>query len=166
MKVELYRIPETHAGQLAVMPRPRGNEWLEDEIMSLRLAGVDIIVSLLTEGENIELGLTDESTLCENQHIEYMSFPIADRQVPTSFAAVTRLAHTLDVSLQHGKSVAIHCRAGIGRSATLAACILVLQGFNVTDAFQAIEKARGVPVPDTIEQHNWVIQFARQYQGS
>jgi protein-tyrosine phosphatase len=162
MKAELYRIPETNAGQLSVMPRPRGDEWLEDEIKSLRQAGVDIIVSLLTEGEITELGLTDESSLCENQHIEYMAFPIADRQVPTSFAAFTRLAHTLGASLQQGKSVAIHCRAGIGRSATLAACILVLQGLSVTDAFQAIERARGVPVPDTIEQRNWVAQFARQ----
>jgi hypothetical protein len=33
------------------MPRPRRGDWLEDELHSLRNAGVDIVLSLLTDHE-------------------------------------------------------------------------------------------------------------------
>lgn len=59
-----------------------------------------------------------------------------------------------------GKSVAIHCRQGVGRSALVAACVLVLRRVLVNEAFEKIEEARGCAVPDTEEQRAWVSQFA------
>ena len=40
-----------------IMPRPRGNDWLEDEIKQLRLNGVNTIISLLESEEILALGL-------------------------------------------------------------------------------------------------------------
>ena len=65
------------------------------------------------------------------------------------------------MDLRGGKAVAIHCRAGIGRSALVAACILVRLGVATTDAFRAIGQARHCPVPDTPEQIDWAVKFAR-----
>ncbi len=160
MRAEIYWVPECRIGQLAVMHKPRGGDWLEDEIRSLRNQRVNAIVSLLTANEVAELGLVDESVYCQDNQIEYISFPIADREVPTSAAATTQLVQNIDSLLRQGKGVAIHCRAGIGRSALIAAFVLVRQGLSTADAFKAIEKARGTPVPDTDEQRDWVVHFS------
>jgi protein-tyrosine phosphatase len=56
--------------------------------------------------------------------------------------------------------VVIHCRQGVGRSALIAACVLVLRGVSVEKVFDLIENARGCSIPDTEEQRDWVNQFA------
>ena len=58
-----------------------------------------------------------------------------------------------------GKSVAIHCRAGIGRSTTLAACVLILLGVNGEVALDMIAAARGLEVPETEAQRQWILGF-------
>jgi protein-tyrosine phosphatase len=55
--------------------------------------------------------------------------------------------------VKRGVEVAVHCRAGIRRSSMLVASRL---GWNVDEAFRAVEKARGCTVPDTSEQEEWV----------
>lgn len=55
----------------------------------------------------------------------------------------------------------MHCRAGIGRSAIIAASLLALNGTDVDLAFKLVTEARGCPVPDTPEQKKWVEQFVR-----
>ena len=71
----------------------------------------------------------------------------------------TALAGTIVTRLNEGKAVAVHCRAGIGRSSLIAACVLVLLGFAPGMAFDLIGKARGVKVPDTEGQRDWVDMF-------
>ncbi|NLE61994.1 MAG: tyrosine protein phosphatase [Planctomycetes bacterium] len=145
--------------RLAIMPRPRGGEWLGDEIASLRRQGVDVIVSLLTADEIAELGLEQEAECCRSAGIEFLSLPIEDRSVPPDPQAARELIERLAVDLRGGKAVAIHCRAGIGRSALVAACILARLGVATTDAFRAIGQARRCAVPDTPEQIDWTDKF-------
>ena len=47
MQVRIYWIDDFESGRLGIMPRPRGGDWLEDEIRSLKVSGVDAVVSLL-----------------------------------------------------------------------------------------------------------------------
>jgi hypothetical protein len=69
------------------------------------------------------------------------------------------LAEAIVTRLNEGKAVAVHCRAGIGRSSLIAACVLVLLGFAPGMAFDRIGKPRGVKVPDTGGQRDWVDMF-------
>lgn len=64
--------------------------------------------------------------------------------------------------LREGKGVVIHCRQGVGRSALVAACVLVICGATVDEAFYRVENARGCPVPDTPEQRDWVVSLAEK----
>src|SRR4051812_19402842 len=64
MRTEIYWIPTPTPGRLAVMPRPRGGDWLEDEVRSWRAEGVDIAVSLLTPDETRDLDLEIEVAIC------------------------------------------------------------------------------------------------------
>ncbi len=151
---------DANSCRLAILPRPRGYDWLSDDIAAARRAGVDVIVSALTKTESQELGLSEEAKCCNESTIEYLSFPIEDRSLPDSEGNLNTFIDSLDERVKQGKSVAIHCRAGIGRSSLLCACLLVRQGFSAESAFQKIQVARGCVVPDTEEQRNWVQSFA------
>lgn len=56
------------------------------------------------------------------------------------------IARLLVQRLDDGASVAVHCRRGIGRSSTLAAAVLVLEGTAPANAWDRISAARGLPV--------------------
>jgi len=157
--VTLYGVDGPWKGQLAIASRPRGGDWLEDDLRALRAAAVDTLVSLLSGPEVAELGLAAEQALAGSQGIEFVSFPIEDRGVPRTAEAQELLARIADL-LAGGKSVAVHCRSGIGRSATVVAAALALAGVPVDIAFQSIEDARGLSVPDTPQQRAWVAEFA------
>ncbi|HUM05651.1 MAG TPA: dual specificity protein phosphatase family protein [Terriglobales bacterium] len=152
--------------RLATMPRPRGGDWLKEEIEQLRVEGVDVLVSALTPDEVDELGLVQEPDTCRENGISFLAFPIADRDVPDSYGAVRSFVEGLNKELCDSKAVAIHCRAGIGRSSLLAACTLVVAGLSVDQAFAAIREARGCNVPDTEVQRVWVEKFAQRVQGA
>lgn len=149
--------------RLAVLPRPRGGDWLQDEIRSLRASGVDVLVSLLTREEVAELDLMDEPRCCAVSGIEFISFPFLDRGIPASIHDVLALVRRLATLMAAGKGLAIHCRQGVGRSALVAACVLVTLGDRPETAFDRIAKARGRSVPDTPEQRDWVICFAERH---
>lgn len=146
--------------RLAIAPRPRGDEWLADDVRSLKEAGVDVLVSALTRSEAEELGLTSEEGCCRRSGLEFLSFPVEDRSVPAKLDTFDTLLNNLKQRLGNGKRVAVHCRAGIGRSAIIVACLLMRNGFSSKAAFLAIEKARGLSVPDTEEQRRWVEQYS------
>jgi protein-tyrosine phosphatase len=134
-------------------------EWLEDEVARWRAERVNVVVSLLDPAEIRELGLNDESALCGERGMQFVSFPVPDRGVPDSLRATAELVAHLARRLESGSSIAIHCRAGIGRSALVAACVLVRTGVAVDAAFESIAAARRLPVPDTDEQRAWVHCF-------
>src|SRR4051794_38169053 len=113
MRSDLYWIDTPRPGHLAIMPRPRGGDWLEDEVRGWRQAGIDVVVSLLTSEEATELAIVEEAQLCQAAGIEFLSFPVVDRGVPASRSAASALLHSLDAQLVAGKTLAIHCRQGI-----------------------------------------------------
>lgn len=156
MQPTLYEIERIGSGRLALMGRPRAGDWATDEFAGLARLGVTEIVSLLETAEAREIGLADERAHCDAAGIRFHSFPIADRGVPASVENLSRLACRLYHSCAGGSFATIHCRAGIGRSGLVSAAVLLHCGFNVRDAFSAISKARGVQVPDTSEQSEWL----------
>src|SRR6187200_2687526 len=91
MWTEIYWITLNSPGALGVMPRPRGGDWLEDEIAAMARSGVTTIVSLLEPTEEVELDLIQERVLCTAAGIDFLSLPIADRSIPTDQCAATVL---------------------------------------------------------------------------
>ena len=65
--------------------------------------------------------------------------------------------------LRDDRSVAIHCRIGVGRSALVAACVLGALGQSLEAAWQSIQQARKTSVPDTPEQRSWVTSFSSDF---
>ena len=166
MPARVHWIDVPLKGRLAIMARPRAGDWLEDEISAWRADNIDAVVSLLEADEVRELELDDESELCRQSGIDFISFPIPDRGVPASFSSTVELARRLTETMRAGRSVAIHCRSGIGRSALIAACVLVCAGVDGGMAFEMIGAARGLNVPDTDEQARWLDRFRDALKAS
>lgn len=162
MKDGLYWIAGPWPGRLGIAARPRGGDWLSEEVQAWRRAGVDAVVSLLTPEEESELGLEAEPILSRESGLRFHAFPIPDLGVPSSRLRFVELVHRLDQELAAGKNVAVHCRQGIGRSGLLASSLLVSAGQRPDQAFRRVEQARGVPVPETAEQRRWVEGLAEE----
>jgi protein-tyrosine phosphatase len=162
MRAELYAITDCPSGLLAIMPRPRASDWLEEEAQSWRQQGLDIVVSLLEDSEVDELGLADEAKICAQVGLRFVRFPVPDRGVPAPEPAVSELVTVLVTELRAGRGVGIHCRIGVGRSACLAVCVLAALGVALEKAWAAVKRSRRLSVPDTPAQRAWV---ARWYAG-
>ncbi|MEO5979518.1 MAG: dual specificity protein phosphatase family protein [Chryseolinea sp.] len=138
------------------MARPRGHDDLEFDIRRLKAEKVQLLVSLLEEDEVIDLGLEQEKNQCSNHGIVFISYPIKDRGVPDDEKNLNFLLDRLAMEIRKGCSIAIHCRMGIGRASIIAACLLVMDGQNVEEAFKTISNVRGLKVPDTEDQKIWL----------
>lgn len=159
MKPSIYSIACDTPGTLYIMPKP-SSDWLDDDIAAYRAMGVDKVVSLLTTDEAYDLSLQNERAACEAQKIDYVQFPIIDRGLPFDRKAFSELSTEIRKDLVDGRNVGIHCRAGIGRSGMLASCILVGLGLTADQAVAAVSEARGVDIPDTEEQLQFILSFA------
>ncbi|WP_440134588.1 phosphatase domain-containing putative toxin [Chitinophaga sancti] len=149
MSTKIYWIAEN----IGIMARPRGNEWLEDEIIAFSKQGVNIIVSLLEQQEVAELGLRQEQELCKKHSIQFINFPIPDRSLPPKSRQTEAFIYGLS---QQTSKIVIHCRMGIGRSSIIAACLL-LNNKKAIEIISHISAIRGLKVPDTAEQFQWLI---------
>lgn len=157
MKPDIYQVECIGSGFLAVMAKPIAGEWIEDEFSGIAYEGIRQIVSLLEPHESYELGLQNEEMLAIQYGMEYISFPIKDRHLPSSLKQFSELTTNLYHQIASGKNTVIHCRSGIGRSSLVAGGVLLHCGFTAKHAFEHISQKRGVQVPDTKEQTNWLI---------
>ncbi len=130
MSTRLYWADGPWSGKLALAARPRGGDWLEDEITAWRKAGIDTVLSLLTPEEEQELDLKNEAREVKQQRMSFLSLPIPDRDVPRVESQVRAAVEKIDADLSSGKNVVIHCRQGIGRSGLVAACLLITKGLS------------------------------------
>jgi len=144
---------------MAIVLRPRGEQWLEDDLRSFKQGGIDVLVSLLEPREAAWLGLKDEQAEAEKAGIEFLSYPIPDGHVPPSTDGFPALVADLARRLKAGKRIGVHCQGSIGRSTVTAACTLMHLGWRAHDALEAIAVARGYAVPDTLEQEQWILAY-------
>ena len=64
MRTKIYWLHTfENAAKIGIMARPRGNDWLEDEIIHLKNQNVNVLVSLLERSEIEELNLVLNSAV-------------------------------------------------------------------------------------------------------
>ncbi len=144
---------------MALVLRPRGEEWLEKELTQLKDAGIDTLISMLEEDEASWLGLSDEESLADRAGLSFISFPIPDHHVPPDMTKFKAFVAGIADRLAAGEYVGVHCQGSIGRATVTAACALIHRGWKAQDALDAIELARGYEVPDTPEQRKWILRY-------
>lgn len=157
MQPDIYEVELIGSGFLAVMAKPVPGEWIEDEFEGIYRKGIKQIVSLLELQEMYEVGLNKEKEITEKHNMLFTSYPIKDRGLPDSIQYFREITKSIYHQVSGGMNTVIHCRAGIGRTGLVAAGVLLHCGFDPNEAFDHISKRRGVEVPDTNEQKNWLI---------
>ncbi|VAW02698.1 hypothetical protein MNBD_ALPHA07-970 [hydrothermal vent metagenome] len=160
MKPSIYPVVADHPGQLFIMPKPSG-EWLQEDMQHYRSLGVDMIISMLETTEANELSLHNENDVCTDNSMKFLNFPITDRGLPDK-NEFKELVCIVQSCLTNGEGIAVHCRAGIGRSGMLVCCALA--GFigSASDAIEVVSQARGVTVPDTQEQRMFIESIVQE----
>jgi protein-tyrosine phosphatase len=144
--VRPVRLPEGVVGRLYLTAMPGAHGPLERTWEALRREGVQVIVCL-AEPEEIRGKSAAYAAALEEQAVPcpVESFPVADFGVPGDRAAFWALASTLGRRLTGGERMMIHCGAGIGRTGTLAACVLLALGEPQAKAEQAVSAAGSHP---------------------
>jgi protein-tyrosine phosphatase len=160
MACTIYTVQIEGKTKLGYMARPRGGDWLEDDLRSVSQQQFDIVVSLLEDEEAEELALTGEAVLCSQRGLQFVRLPIRDRGVPAIDEATIKALSSLRELWRNGKAVVTHCRMGYGRAPMIAACIMISEECGSDAAFEKLSAARGISVPETEEQRAWVQKYA------
>ena len=155
-----YAVPCDVPGRLLMMPCPPADPE-GSAFASLRGEGVDVVISMLARQEAEALGMAAEPVHCAGQGMTFLSHPIPDFGLPDP-VVFDRLVADIKKRLLDGQRVAVHCRAGIGRSGMVAASVLVALGATASDAIARCSAARGVAIPDTAEQGEFIAFFERR----
>jgi ADP-ribosyl-[dinitrogen reductase] hydrolase len=96
--------------------------------------------------------------------IEYLRKPIADHGIPEVAQQMAEILQCLRQALSAHRVVYVHCRAGIGRTGTVAGCLLVERGLAGGAALAELNRlwqgsarsAQWPVVPETDEQSEYV----------
>lgn len=139
-----------------------GRRWHRDLDTDLdRLVshfGVDALVSLVEEEELTMLGIPSLVDRAEARGIAVLRLPIPDGGIAERSAAQQVVQAAVSLA-RSGRHVVFHCRGGLGRAGTLAACAIVQLGGTPDDAIAAVRRARRGAI-DNGRQERFVHDFA------
>jgi len=130
---------------------PGRNESLADFFKEVRERRIDRIISLAQPDEiarkapEYARAITEGTLPCDR-----IAYPIPDYGTPENPEAFLRLAREIAKEIRAGKRILIHCGAGIGRTGTLACCVLTAMGLDAEKATRIIEASGSHP--ETREQ--------------
>ena len=139
-------------------PAAAGPQATEGRLARLRAAGIQTIIDLTEPGEIA--GYDDALPLA----IEYHRKPIPDHGLPARREHMCEILDCLHEALAAGRPCYVHCRAGIGRTATVIGCLLVERGLSGEAALEELarlwqqsERSRDwARIPETEAQSEYV----------
>jgi hypothetical protein len=140
---------------------PASEDLVRDDLTRLREQyGAKVLVTLLEEFEMRRLGIPGLLDVARRMHFRVLWFPIPDVTAPVDLPATAKLVGQVVDALTTGETVVVHCRGGLGRSGTIAACCLVARGRDPREAIALVRAARPGAV-EIREQEKFVERFAR-----
>lgn len=159
MKPLIFEVTTIGQASLCIMPAPSGRH-LSRDLAFYRMLGVDKIVSLLEDKEAKKLGVHKEQALCEKLGLQFEQFAIPDQHTP-DITTFQPFIETLYQELESGdiKTLAVHCRAGIGRTGVVAGCLLRRDGHRSDHAVKMMSDVRGYAMPQTEEQYHFIVNY-------
>jgi protein-tyrosine phosphatase len=120
---------------------------------------------MLCADEQSELGLENEAAACLAQGVEFIALPVPDLGAPIDSREFVQAVQDLAARLRAGDSVSVHCRQSVGRSGLLAVSIAVAVGVTLESAIDEVSIARGVRVPETAAQSEWLRRNEDELSG-
>ena len=135
-------LPAGVPGRLLLHSMPGRYETIESVWRQVRNEGVCAIVCLAEKDELHEKSAEYAQALeAGTVPCLVLFFEIPDRGAPEDQNAFWTLAGDVAGRLQSGEAVLIHCAGGVGRTATLAVCVLLALGEPVSNARAWVSRA-------------------------
>ena len=159
------RLPldQTSNAGLIFTPCPGTNGTsVQEALETLKDAGVSALITLMPASELAAHQAQALGDDCQAAGLAWFHCPIADDHAPQAdFVSAWQLAgpvvHQL---LADGKTVAIHCKGGSGRTGLMAAQILLERGQSKAAVKGAVQTLR--PYALTLEPH---VQYFDNFKG-
>ena len=156
------KLPDSVSGRLLLHSMPGRHESLDAFVAESHRANVDTIVCL-TPDEEIErkspsyaVARAEKQLACDVENFE-----IPDLRAPTNADKKTFQTFVVNLAntLRAGKVCLMHCAGGIGRTGTVATCLLLELGVDVNEAKREVEHAGSYP--EVAEQEDFIVWYSK-----
>lgn len=156
---DLLNVPAK--GLLILSAQPAKFGALDQSLAAYRAAGARLVISLLPDHELAELDLQTIQDDCVRASLAWAHCPIDDLSPPGPLFALRwhGIASHVHALLDDGAGVALHCKAGLGRTGTVAARILIERGLSASDALRLVRQTRPGSI-ETAAQEQYLQRFA------
>ena len=152
------------AGHILFTPCPGTKDvGLQVSLEQLAAAGASAILTLMPKEEMQRNAVVDMPELCAQLGLQWFHLPIEDDHAPEQeFTAAWSIAkEKVHALLASGKSIAIHCKGGSGRTGLVAAQILLERGVSLDEVIERVRAIR--PNALQVPAHQTYIQQVAQH---
>ncbi|MBF0544036.1 MAG: tyrosine-protein phosphatase [Candidatus Riflebacteria bacterium] len=154
------KLPKKISGRLCLHSMPGCAEKLYDFFDEAKRLSIDVIVSLTSFDEINEKSPLYASAISDGTFVfKRECFGIPDFGVPSDRKAFAEFVRKMANLLCTGKTIVVHCGAGIGRTGTFAICLLLSLGIERREAEKAVSDAGSHP--ETEEQESLTEWFEK-----
>jgi protein-tyrosine phosphatase len=154
-------LPENILGKLYLHSMPGRYEKLSRSFQEIRSLSIDQILSLVSLEETEQKSpFYAEAIKSNDMPCEYVAYPITDAGIPDDHQDFALFVEDAARRLKDNKRLLIHCSGGIGRTGTMACCILIALGLSEDDAETIVRKA--IARPETHEQRSFVHWYGQR----
>lgn len=108
------------------------------QVAALVSAGIDAVVDLRAEDDAVRRAWPD--------YVAAEIVPLVDHGTPSADALRAAATAVSDL-MGAGRTVLVHCHAGVERAPTVACAALVLQSWSLEDAYRRVTECRPVAAP-------------------
>lgn len=117
---------------------------LDDSVKTLKLAGAQAIISIMYDKEMAANNAQQLPAICLANQMTWLQWPVSDEAGPNDEfkeAYQASIGHVLEI-IQHGGSVAVHCKGGSGRTGLAIALILKALGMTEHKIIEQVQVLR------------------------
>ena len=131
---------------------------LDTDLDRIKNIGINTLICLLVPEELEEYKISELVAKVQQRDMSIRFFPIVERKTPDDFSSVDDLCDFITDEIDK-TSVLIFCRAGVGRTGTIASCVLISIGFSYDEAINEVQSRR----PGSITRENQQL-FVRKFE--